>query len=183
MSDVSYSPTEYVQGGNVINYLFDSTGAKNIVKLVEYRYFKNWKGKRMFNLGFGDYDLINDTVSDSTITDNGDVYKVFNTVLNTIPLFFGNVSNAVVMIQGSDTGEKFVTHCKLHCIKNCRDNKCKNENRRIKVYQNYVNKNFETLKGQYTFYGSVKTGAVDTDIEDYIPYKNYESVFVVKNIL
>jgi hypothetical protein len=35
-------------------------------------------------LGFGDYDLENDKIVDDINTNNGDAFKVFNTVLGTI---------------------------------------------------------------------------------------------------
>ncbi len=67
----------------------------------------NCMSKRIFNLGFGDYDINEDKIDDSANTGNGDVYKVLNTVLTTIPKFFDTFHDAMLMVQGSDSKTEF----------------------------------------------------------------------------
>jgi hypothetical protein len=65
-------------------------------------YVLDFRGRRVYNLGFGDYDLDTDSISDDLTTNNGDPYKVFHTVLHTIPQFFETYSDAMMMVLGSD---------------------------------------------------------------------------------
>ena len=65
-------------------------------------YVLDFRGQRVYNLGFGDYDLDTDSISDDLTTNNGDPYKVFHTVLHTIPQFFETYSDAMMMVLGSD---------------------------------------------------------------------------------
>ena len=73
-------------------------------------------GKQVFNLGFGDYDITTDTLDDKINSNNGDHYRVFNTVLSTIPTFFDAYKGAILMVNGSDGTQKFVEFCKENFI-------------------------------------------------------------------
>jgi uncharacterized protein DUF6934 len=75
-----------------VKYFFTSEGKNAIVNAIQYSYIADINGKNVFNLGFGDYDLDFDIINDSVNTDNSDVYKVFKTVLTTIPKFFRSFS-------------------------------------------------------------------------------------------
>ena len=163
-----------------LKFFFVSKGKTDVIKAIEYRYVNDLHNSRIFNLGFGDYDIDKDEIDDSMITDNGDVFMVFDTVLNTIPKFFNTVIDGIIMVQGSDSGDEFIKNCKPICKKRCDDSiVCKNQNRRIMLYQNYVNKNFKILNEQYKFYGGT-INERGTVIEDYIINKQYNSVFVGK---
>jgi hypothetical protein len=180
MASPNYELTERISDQS-IDYLFISKGKTDIIKVIQYIYFTELYGKSIFNLGFGDYDLNKDKINDSVNTDNGDVYKVFNTVLATIPKFFDIFRDAMLMVQGSDSKTEFTEKCRLTCKKKC-TSYCKNQHRRISVYTYYVNKNFETLKDEYTFWGGVKDDNGTIQLEPYIPQKKYGSVFVMKKI-
>jgi hypothetical protein len=78
---------------------------------------------------------------DDIHTNNGDVFKVFNTVLITIPMFFENFNNAILMVQGSDGRPAFIENCQSTCRKQYVD-ACKNFNRRINIYRHYVDRNY-----------------------------------------
>jgi hypothetical protein len=84
--------------------------------------------------------LESDTIVDNLNTNNGDAYKVFKTVLTTIPLFFENYGSGILMVQGSDGRPEFIETCRLTCKKKCTD-ECKNYNRRINIYRGYADKN------------------------------------------
>ena len=146
---------------------------------MEYRYVQDFGEQPLFNFGFGDYDLETDTTSDQAVSNNGDVYTVFHTVLSTVPRFFEVNPNAVMMVQGSDSGTEFSENCKKSCTKKC-DKECKKINRRISTYRRYVNKNFDDLNKTYTFYGGLKSGDGSIVPEEYNIGKEYDSVFCKK---
>ncbi len=163
-----------------IQYFFMSEGKSDIIKAAQYTYVWDFDGRRVYNLGFGDYDPNTDSISDDLTTNNGDPYKVFHTVLDTIPKFFKTYEDAMMIVWGSDSKQDFQDNCRLACKKKCRPAECKNAHRRINIYRNYVDKNYDSLKNQYEFYG----GSIDTEnqlfIEYYIKSKNYSSVLVKK---
>lgn len=136
-------------------------------------------GKKLYNLGFGDYDVETDMVSDDSNSNNGDHYKVFNTVLSTIPNFFYHNPMSMLMVQGSDSKPGFKDHCRLTYKKKCQGGKCRNSDRRIRIYRRYVDQNYNTLIGDYIFYGAIN---VDNHIvlEYYEMGKHYNAVFLLK---
>ena len=164
---------------NGMNFFFISKGKADIVKIVQYLYVQDLNGTKVYNLGFGDYDLEKDIILDDINTNNGDVYKVFNTVLSTIPVFFKNYKHALLMVRGSDGRPAFVESCKITCSKNC-VNDCKNFNRRISIYGAYINKNIEILEFEYQFLGGIKKQVQQMVIERYEPGKKYDSVLLFK---
>lgn len=175
-----YETQEFISNSS-IRFLFVSHGNQEIIKVIDYSIvrFKTEviRTEKIFNLGFGNYDLDSGHIDDSDISDNGDVYKVLTTVLSTIPHFFNVHPNEAIMVTGSDSTKDYIDNCLLTCRKKCAEaHECKNQHRRINIYRGYVNKNFENLCKDYTFYGGL--GSI---IEDYIPQKDYDSVFIIKN--
>lgn len=168
------------QSKDGLKFFFIRKGQSDIIKVVQYLYVQKLKGRRVYNLGFGDYDMEEDIVHDDTISNNGDVFKVFNTVLSTIPVFFRNYGDALLMVSGSDSRAPFAAACRLVCRKKC-VNECKNVNRRIRMYSAFVNKNYKKLSTDYQFFGSLIKGEQHRVLEDYVPRKNYDSVFLFKN--
>jgi hypothetical protein len=84
-----YETTESSDLGSV-NYLFFSEGdqgKEDVLKIIQFEYIGEFINKLVFNLGFGDFDIDAGEINDDSMTDNGDVYKVFNIVLSTIPPF------------------------------------------------------------------------------------------------
>jgi hypothetical protein len=163
-----------------IQYSFMSEGKTDIIKVIEYSYVQDFMNKPLYNLGFGDYDAENDKIFDSSVSNNGDHYKVFNTVLNTIPSFFDHYQNAVMIVQGSDSKSDFLNKCKITCKKKCPAGECKNSHRRINVYRSYVDKNYDTLIEDYTFYGGEINADNQMIIESYQKGKKYDSVLLLK---
>ncbi len=71
-----------------VQYLFESNGNKSIIKAIEYTPLTKREGRIIYNLGFGDYNEENGEIFDDSNSNNGDMRKVFATVLNTVPEFF-----------------------------------------------------------------------------------------------
>ncbi len=162
-----------------LRFYFISKGKNDVIKAIEYGFIQVFEGRDLYNLGFGDYDIENDVIRDDIETNNGDPYMVFNTVLSTIPNFFEIFSNDMVMVQGSDSSPDFVDNCRLSCAKGCKE-ACKNFKRRINAYKYYVNKNYNSLIGDYYFFGGIKDENEQITIEPYEVEKNYDSVFLRK---
>jgi hypothetical protein len=79
-------------------YLFISEGKRPLVKIVEYDYIDLNDGRITYNLAFGTYNRIKGNFEDGDISGNEDHYKVFNTVLSTVPHFLENFPGG----QGND---------------------------------------------------------------------------------
>lgn len=144
-----------IKGRNSLQYFFLSTGHKDVIKVVAYDFIEILIDSPLFNLGFGDYLIQTDEIIDSSNTNNGDIYNVFHTVLSTVPMFFELYPNAIIVVQGSDNKTDFAEKCKINCKKNC-ENECNNLNRRIKTYRYFVEKNYDKLKENFTFFWRYK---------------------------
>jgi hypothetical protein len=172
--------TREERSGTVIKFFFTSRGQHDFIKIIQYSFVQVLGGRDIYNLGFGDYDAGNGLVIDHINTNNGDAYKIFNTVLLTIPVFFEVYRDAVLMVQGSDGRPEFVKSCKLSCTKKC-DEKCKKINRRINIYKRYIDKHYQRLTVDYKFFGGNKDDNEQTTIEEYEPGRQYDIVFLLKN--
>ena len=163
-----------------IHYFFMSEGKKDIVKAIHYMYVRDLMGKRVYNLGFGNYDPATDRIIDDLTPNNGDHYPIFHTVLSTIPGFFRTYPDAMMMVQGSDSTQRYIMNCRLTCKKKCNGRVCRNAHRRINLYRNYVEKNYGTLNKEYIFLGS-KTNVEDQPItEPFQKGKNYYTILLHK---
>jgi hypothetical protein len=111
------------------------------------------------------------------VFNKGDGRIVLNTVLSTIPLFFDLYPTDALIVQGSDSREDFPEKCRLTCRKRCTES-CKKQNQRIRIYCNFLNKNFTTLVKTYIFFGLSESKM--PDFEQYIPGKEYKSVLIYK---
>lgn len=79
-------------------YTFISTGSNgNILKLI---YFQE-VSSNSFNLVLADRDELNDGWSDMVNSNNGDIAKIFKTVISCILLFLENNPEAVVYIEAN----------------------------------------------------------------------------------
>lgn len=162
-----------------LRYLFVSEGSQTIVKAIQYSYIQQLYGRDVYNLGFGDYEIDTDTLNDTTNSNNGDGYRVLNTVLSTIPTFFQQYPDRILMVHGSDGHPDFIDKCKASCNKNCNGD-CKNFKRRINIYRRFVDKNYDTLSVDYQFLGGFFNDEGLITLEDYIQHKPYDSVLVLK---
>lgn len=181
MKDVGYEFEEDVTDSRT-NFFFVSQGKKDVVKAVEYRYLADFDDKRVYNLAFGDFEIEKDSLDDSINTDNGDVYKVFQTVLNTAVFFLDSNPNSMILVQGSDSGKEFTQRCISECNKNCNpEEQCRRQHRRINLYRKFVNRDFETLSSTFSFYGGNKiNGNAQNYFEPYCVDFKYEALLVNK---
>lgn len=164
-----------------IHYYFLSEGKESIVKLIRYEYVRQFNGKPLFNLGFGDYDKRTEDISDEVTSGNADPYRVFNTVLYTIPQLLSVHNDGVVSVRGSDSTSGYIENCRKNCTRKCGNHSCKKADRRINIYRNFVNKHYEVLNQEFTFYG---TDGMDDDsqIAPYQKGKKYEGIIVEKKL-
>ena len=104
------------------------------------------------------------------------MYKVFYTVLNSVMKFFQIYPNDILFVQGSDSAKDVAGRCIQTCRKRCMGI-CKNANRRIRSYRNFINKHLKELQENYVFYGSFsgKNNFVAYEIG-----KEYEALMVRK---
>lgn len=175
-----YQTNEKIISNEKIQYFFESSGKEKIIKVIEYSLIDFIGGTAVYNLGFGDFDQKNNNFHDDVNSNNGDLYKVFNTVLNTVPLFFQKFPEVVIMVSGSDSHEAFQKTCHPTCKKNCAD-VCKNADRRIKIYRYFVDKNYHELSLGYQFFGL--NSLTDNTFVQYLPNINYDKILVYKRKL
>ena len=149
------------------------------MKTVQYVPIDSKLIRPLYNLGFGDYDHEKNEIIDKSVSNNGDAYKVFNTVLTTIPLFFEEKPDSAILVQGSDSNLAYFDICKLSCQKKCTD-KCRNLGRRIKLYCRFINKHYSILNKEYVFAGGNQNEHGRAVLEDYQVGKAYSSILVYK---
>ena len=177
--DLKYD-IEEVPDDQLLTYLFVSKGQnedEDVVKIIQYAYVQDFDYKPVFNLGFGDLELETGSISDDAMTGNGDVYKVFNTVLSTIPQFYEKYPGHILLVQGSDSREEFEAACRAACVRSC-DEDCHNFNRRIKTYCAYVSRKFDILRPDYQFLGGMRNTEKWFDFEDFTAGKLYDAIMV-----
>jgi len=162
-----------------LKFFFVSEGHEDVIKAIQYAFVEEFEGREIINLGFGDYDIDNDTVSDSITTNNNDGRKVFNTVLSTIPVFFEYFPDKMIIVQGSDSHPGFKELCNQSCAKNCGIN-CRKFNQRIRIYRNYVELHWDTLNNEYQFFGGFEDDSGKAMKEFYVKGSDYTSVLVIK---
>jgi hypothetical protein len=85
---------------DVTLFEFISEGKQGaIAKVVRYT---STNLKEVYNLGFGDKDLLTGQINDKTITDNGDSEKVLATVGATVYAFVANRPRAYIVVTGNN---------------------------------------------------------------------------------
>jgi len=93
---------------NHLRYTFLSKGKAEIMKIIAYQKLAHniqipEKGQlKVYNLAFRDRKGYSLDIDDKVKSNNDDMYKVFNTVLHTIPTFFSKYPNTCIAVQGSD---------------------------------------------------------------------------------
>lgn len=80
-------------------YEFVSEGLKGFIK--KRVIFEQIGDKNIYNLAFGDVDIITNEIDDVVITNNGDIDKVLATVAATVYNFLEKYPNAIVVATGS----------------------------------------------------------------------------------
>jgi hypothetical protein len=181
LQDVYNVRGEVIPEEKAVFYYFISTGRKNLIKVVLYRYLRQFNNRPLFNLGFGDLDSKTGKLSDEEISGNDDSYRVFNTVLHTIPKLFTIYEDGVIMVSGSDSKPAFIENCKRTCVRKCDKTNCRKAHRRIGIYQSFVNKHYESLNQDFAFHGT--NGLEEhSPTEPYEKGKKYKGVIVEKRL-
>lgn len=129
----------------------------------------------------GDLDIETWQINDESLTDNGDVYRIFNTVLSTIPLFFEKYPNAGVMVRGSDGQAEYEDKCKQNCARNCIES-CHNFNRRMKLYCSYASRKHSLFETDYQFLGGMGNDQNWFDFIGFMPGELYDSIIVSRKM-
>jgi hypothetical protein len=160
----------------------NNKGKGDVLKLIQFTYVREYNSNPVYNLGFGDIDMDTGLINDESMSDNGDVYRVFNTVLSTIPLFFEKYPNDALLVRGSDGQAEFEHNCKQNCTRNCTD-LCLKFNRRMKLYCNYVSRKHGLLKSDYQFLGGISDGNGWFDFTEFDPGKLYDCIIVSGKML
>lgn len=84
-------------------------GENPILKFVTYTPY-NRDGETYYNLGFADYDPNSKEVSDTAVSNNGDMRKILATVVSTLKTFFKEKPHETVHIDGSDRVRRAYYH-------------------------------------------------------------------------
>lgn len=162
-----------------LEFVFVSTGRIIVPKIIQYTLTQQYEDRDVYNLGFGDYNAKNDQIEDRVNTGNGDAYKVFNTVLSTVPIFFERFADAILMVQGSDSGPGFAIECQKTCMRKCGVT-CRKSKQRVTIYRNFVEKNFSQLSNSYWFLGGYISDRRTLMSERYIPGRQYDAILMFK---
>ena len=80
-------------------YEFNSEGKKGIIKKMVI--YTETTTENVYNLGFGDYDEITNSINDLSVTNNGDSLKVLATVASTVYAFTEKYPNVWILATGS----------------------------------------------------------------------------------
>lgn len=162
-----------------LRFYFESLGTDILSKVIAFSPLSTWvMGRPVFNLGFGD-DIPGEAEwRDTSVNNNGDIYRVFNTVLSTVPVFFDQHPEAAIQVRGSDGIKDYFRKCILNCTKNCMV-KCRKEGRRMSIYRSFVNKYYDLLATDYIILGGIDhQSSLRRTWEYYIPGKPYDTLLV-----
>ncbi|WP_205514466.1 DUF6934 family protein [Longitalea arenae] len=185
MSNITHrydiTETADLQSTNFLFFSEGKSGKEDVLKIVQFAYVRDFSNKPIFNLGFGDFDMDTGEINDESMTDNGDVYKIFNTVLSTIPLFFSRNPQAAILVRGSDGRAEFEYKCKQNCPRRCTAS-CHNFNRRMKLYCNYVSRKHSIFQADYQFLGGIVNSEHWLDLTEFNPGTLYDGIIVSKKM-
>lgn len=139
---------DYKQNGDSLVYIFFSVGKKIITKVVVYEPIDT----NTYNLAFGDYDLVNQTIDDKSISNNGDTIKVLATVIQTIRDFFEVYLSVGLQIQGSTSI-------------------------RTKLYQKIIRDNLTEIETEFKVF-ALRKGEIMLETPDFT--QEYERFYIFK---
>ncbi len=154
MNDVGFYETDSIENENSIHrlmYAFVSKGKTDINKLIVYSKIRHQIKvpsvgfMTVYNLGFGDQKENSFEIDHFARSNNGNMIQVYNTVINTVPLFFELHPNTCLFVTGSDQKRK-------------------------NIYSGYVSRHFATFSTEYTFFGQ-EQGAKFVPFECRKPYE------------
>jgi hypothetical protein len=140
---------EYQTENELHFFEFISEGPKGeIRKIVEYT---ELSVRNIYNLAFGDYDLVTDGINDKVITNNGDSLKVLATVVSTLYSFTAKYPHSWVFATGSTEV-------------------------RTRLYRMGITNNLEELKKDFYVFGM----KIDESFEPFIIGEDYLGFMVTR---
>lgn len=110
------------------NFTSEGTLGK-IKKSIKYQEMQ----KGIYNLGFGDKNLITGEIDDTKVTNNGDMAKILATVAFSMYIFTQNNKNIWIYVTGSSQS-------------------------RMRLYRMAINKYFEEISNDFVIYASLEDG-------------------------
>ena len=136
---------EFIIQDNAQTFDFESIGKHIIKKKILYQ---NTIRKPFYNLAL--VDVLEDGSFDDIIESrNGDMEKILATVANTLPIFFEQFPDAIVLFKGSDE-------------------------RRTRLYQIIINKEMDSISHTFTF-----LGINDMKFEPFSKNKTYDGFAII----
>lgn len=133
---------------SLMTFEFISQGSKGAIKKrIQYQKIDD----DVYNLAFGDVDLVTNDVNDVTISNNDDTTKVLATVASMIPLFINKYPNAIIYAKGSTPT-------------------------RTRLYQIGIAKNLDIINEDFTIYGL----SGENNFEKFQKNKHYSAFVIIK---
>lgn len=120
---------ELFSGENLTTFEFVSDGAKGkIEKIIQY---SSASYKNIYNLGFGDKNVLTGEIDDKVISNNGDSEKVLGTIVESLYVFTDKNPEALIYAIGSTKS-------------------------RTRLYQIGITKYIEKAKSDFIIYGQIE---------------------------
>jgi hypothetical protein len=92
----------YTANKNFTDFEFVSKGPRGSVKkVVQYEMGITEEGSLFFNLSFGDWNEVTQSIDDLAITNNEDTIKILSTIASTAIVFINKYGNCPINIKGS----------------------------------------------------------------------------------
>jgi hypothetical protein len=98
---VNQAQYEFQTNESYLDFEFESSGPKGLVKKVVRYSPRNVEGMTYFNLGFGDWNEAEGRIDDVSTTNNQDTQKVLATVAATVLEFTAAYPDMLVYAEGS----------------------------------------------------------------------------------
>jgi len=125
----------------------NSEGENRVIKIIAYDIINKDKAI-YYNLGFGDLNLETGEVDNESESNNGDMRKIFSTVVSTLPYFFEVHPTKKVHLDGSSSIRK-------------------------RYYHKLVRDYYERIKEHY-----LVEGCLDGKIELFVPGTEYDFILI-----
>jgi len=126
---VSIEKYDLIAGENLTTFEFISDGTKGkIYKIIQ---FSSTNYHNVYNLGFGDKDVITGEIDDKVVSNNGDSEKVLGTVVESLYIFTDENPEALIYAIGSTKT-------------------------RTRLYQIGITKFIEKAKADFIIYGQIE---------------------------
>lgn len=147
---MNLSKYEYLTEANAELFKFTSKGPKGEIKKIIL--YSQMLEKDVYNLAFGDYDDVTESINDQIITNNNDSNKVLATVAATLYVFTDKHPNVWIYATGSNSA-------------------------RTRLYRIGITNNFEEIIEDFEIFGLCEDVWLKFEIG-----KNYEAFLVKRKL-